>query len=99
MDRLTKSAHFIPIQVIYNAKKFTKIYIHEIVQLYGVPIFIIFYKCTQFNSNFWRTFQTEFGTRLDLSTIFRPQIDGQFEWTIYMLEDMLHACVIDLGDH
>nr|GEW18887.1 putative reverse transcriptase domain-containing protein [Tanacetum cinerariifolium] len=36
-----------------------------------------------------------FGTRLDMSTAYHPETDGQSERTIQTLEDMLHACVID----
>ncbi|GKE52230.1 putative reverse transcriptase domain-containing protein [Tanacetum coccineum] len=37
------------------------------------------------------------GTRLDLSTTYHPQTDGQGKRTIQTLEDMLRACVIDFG--
>nr|GEW35120.1 hypothetical protein [Tanacetum cinerariifolium] len=37
------------------------------------------------------------GTRLDISTAYHPQIDGQSERTIQTLEDMLRACVPDFG--
>ncbi|GJT90316.1 putative reverse transcriptase domain-containing protein [Tanacetum coccineum] len=37
------------------------------------------------------------GTRLDMSTAYHPQMDGQSEYTIHTLEDMLRACVIDFG--
>jgi len=76
VDRLTKSAHFVPVKMTYNAEKLAKLYIHEIVRLHGVPISIISDRGTQFTSNFWRTLHAELGTRLDLSTAFHPQTDG-----------------------
>ena len=36
------------------------------------------------------------GTQLRMSTAFYPQITGQSERTIQVLEDMLRACVLDL---
>ena len=66
IDYLTKSAHFIPVKVTYNAEKLTKLYISEVVRLHGTPISIITYRGTQFSSNFWRTLHTELGTRLNL---------------------------------
>ena len=41
VDRLIKSAHFIPVKVTYNAEKLAKIYISKIVRLHGVPLSII----------------------------------------------------------
>nr|GEV84043.1 putative reverse transcriptase domain, ribonuclease H-like domain, aspartic peptidase domain protein [Tanacetum cinerariifolium] len=35
------------------------------------------------------------GTRLDMSTVYHPETDGQSERTIQTLEDMLRACAID----
>ena len=48
MDRLTKSAHFIPMKATYNAEKLAKIYIWEIFWLHGVPISIVSNIGTQF---------------------------------------------------
>ncbi|GJT50802.1 putative reverse transcriptase domain-containing protein [Tanacetum coccineum] len=53
---------------------------------------------TRFTSNFWRSFQKVMGTRLDMSTAYHPETDGQSERTIQTLEDMLRACVIDFGN-
>ena len=99
IDRLTKSAHFIPVKVTYNAEKLAKIYISEIVRLHGVPLSILSDRGTQFTSMFLRTFYAKLGTRLDLSTAFHPQTDGQSERTIQVLEDMFRACVIEFGGH
>src|SRR5262249_52174447 len=41
VDRLTKSAHFIPINMTYSMEKLAKIYIRDIVRLHGVPAGIV----------------------------------------------------------
>ena len=99
VDRLTQSAHFIPVKVTYNIDKLAKLYISEVVRLHGVPLSIISDRGTQFTSKFWKTLHVELGTRLDLSTAFHSKTDGQSERTIQVLEDMLRACVIDFGGH
>nr|GEX24261.1 putative reverse transcriptase domain-containing protein [Tanacetum cinerariifolium] len=63
----------------------------EVVTRHGIPISIIFDRDP-------RVFQKALGTRLDMSTAYHPQTDGQSERTIQTLEDMLRACVIDFGD-
>nr|GFB89499.1 putative reverse transcriptase domain, ribonuclease H-like domain, aspartic peptidase domain protein [Tanacetum cinerariifolium] len=45
-----------------------------------------------------KEFQKVLGTQLDMSTAYHSQTDGQSKRTIQTLEDMLHACVIDLGN-
>ncbi|GKA44164.1 putative reverse transcriptase domain-containing protein [Tanacetum coccineum] len=45
-----------------------------------------------------KSFQKALGTRLDMSTAYHPQTDGQSERTIQTLEDMLSACVINFGN-
>ena len=82
VDWLTKSAHFVLVQSTYNSEKLAKIYIQEIVRLHGVPISIISDRGTQFTSHFLHSMQKELGTRVDLSTAFHPQTDGQSERTI-----------------
>ena len=97
VDRLTKSAHFLPVQSSFSAERLARIYIREVVRLHGVPVSIISNRGSQFTSSIWRTFQDELGTRVDLSTTFHPQTDGQSEHTIQVLEDMLRACVLEFG--
>ncbi|GJW79272.1 putative reverse transcriptase domain, ribonuclease H-like domain, aspartic peptidase domain protein [Tanacetum coccineum] len=97
VDRLTKSAHFIPIRETYSMDKLTKLYIKEIVSRHGVPISIISDRDSKFSSNFWKSLQKAFGTQLDMSTACHPQTDCQSKRTIQTLEDMLRAYIIDFG--
>ncbi|GJV25446.1 putative reverse transcriptase domain-containing protein [Tanacetum coccineum] len=57
----------------------------------------IFSRDSRFTSRFWQSMQEALGTRLDMSTAYHPQTDGQSERTIQTLEDMLRACVLDFG--
>ncbi|KAF5808044.1 putative nucleotidyltransferase, Ribonuclease H [Helianthus annuus] len=97
VDRLTKSAHFLPIHEGFSAERLAKIYVDEIVSRNGVPLNIISDRDARFSSRFLRTMQSAMGTQLNLSTTYHPQTDGQTERTIQTLEDMLRACVIDFG--
>ncbi|GJW97824.1 reverse transcriptase domain-containing protein [Tanacetum coccineum] len=97
VDRLTKLAHFIPIREDYKTEKLAKIYTNEIIARHGVPVSIISDRDGRFTSHLWQAFQEALGTRLDISTAYHPQTDGQSERTIQTLEDMLQACVMDFG--
>ncbi|GJU80680.1 putative reverse transcriptase domain-containing protein [Tanacetum coccineum] len=95
VDRLTKLAHFLAIREDYSTKRLARIYIDEIVARHGVSVSIISDRDRRFISRCWQTVQKALGTRLDMSTTYHPQTDGQSERTIQTLEDMLRACVID----
>ncbi|HVQ00532.1 MAG TPA: RNase H-like domain-containing protein, partial [Candidatus Thermoplasmatota archaeon] len=97
VDRLTKSAHFIPIKETYPVSQLAQIYVNEIVCRHGIPLSIISDRDGRFISHFWNSLQDALGTRLDLSTAYHPQTDGQSERTIQTLEDMLRSCVLDFG--
>ncbi|GJR01854.1 putative reverse transcriptase domain-containing protein [Tanacetum coccineum] len=94
---LTKSAQFLPIREDYKTEKLVKIYVNEIVARHGVPVSIILDRDGRFMSYLWQSLQEALGTRLDMSTAYHPQTDGQSKRTIQMLEDMLRACVMDFG--
>ena len=95
VDRLMKSAHFLAVRMTFTLEEFYRLYIQEIVQLHGVPVFIVLDRDPRFTTYFWKSFQKAMGTRLTMSTTFHPQTDGQLERTIQVLEDMLRACVLD----
>ncbi|GJU02576.1 putative reverse transcriptase domain-containing protein [Tanacetum coccineum] len=74
-----------------STEKLARLYIDEVVARHGVPMLIISDQDGWFTSHFWQTLQKSLGTRLDMSTTYYPQTDGQSERTIQNLEDMLRA--------
>ncbi|GJY20219.1 putative reverse transcriptase domain-containing protein [Tanacetum coccineum] len=95
VDRLTKSAHFLAICEDYKIEKLARLYINEIIARHGVPVSIIYDRDSYFTSRFWQSLQKALGTRLDLSTTYHPETDGQIERTIQTLEDILRSFAID----
>ncbi|GJR27834.1 putative reverse transcriptase domain-containing protein [Tanacetum coccineum] len=98
VDRLTKSAIFMPMRETDPMDKLARMYLKEVVTKHGIPVSIICDRDPRFASNFWKSLQKALGTSLDMSTAYHPQTDGQSERTIQTLEDMLRACVIDFGN-
>nr|GEY86344.1 putative reverse transcriptase domain-containing protein [Tanacetum cinerariifolium] len=97
VDRLTKSAYFLPIREDYKTEKLARIYINEIVARHGVPVSIISDRDGRFASHLCKALQKALGTKLNMSTAYHPETNGQSERTIQTLEDMLRACVMDFG--
>ena len=95
VDRLTKSAHFLPIRLDYSMDRLADLYVNEIVRLHGIPVSIVSDRDPRFTSRFWKELQSTFGTILNFSTAFHPQTDGQYERVIQVLEDMLRGYVLD----
>ena len=79
----------------YSLDKVVELYMKEIVQLHGILISIILDRDPRFTLRFWGKLQEALGTRLNFSTTFHPQTDGQSKKVIQVLEDMLRGCVID----
>ncbi|GJS77795.1 putative reverse transcriptase domain-containing protein [Tanacetum coccineum] len=95
VDRLTKSAHFLPMKETDSMEKLMRQYLMEVVLRHGVPVSIISDRDSNFTSHFWKSLNEALGTQLDISTAYHPQTDGQSERTIQTLEDMIRACVMD----
>ena len=89
VNRLTKSAYFLPVKVSYSLDKLAEVYNREVVRLHGVPFSIVSDREPRFTSRFLPSLQHALGTKLRFSTTFHPQTDGQSERTIQTLEDML----------
>ena len=97
IGRLTKVAHFIPVKTTYRSNKLAELYLARIVCLHGVPKSIVSDRGSQFTSRFWESLHEALGTRLNFSTAYHPQTDGQTERVNQILEDMLRACALDFG--
>ena len=95
VDRLAKSAHFILVRMDYSMDRLAELYVDEIVRLHCVLLSIVSNRVPRFTLRFWKELQSSLGTRLNFSTAFHPQIDGQTERLIQLLEDMLRGCVME----
>ncbi|GJT86692.1 putative reverse transcriptase domain-containing protein [Tanacetum coccineum] len=97
VDRLTKSAIFVPMRETDPMDKLARMYLKEVVTRHGIPFSIICDHDPRFASHFWRSLQNGLDTSLDMSTAYHPQTDRQNERIIQTLEDMLRAYAIDFG--
>ncbi|GJX42013.1 putative reverse transcriptase domain-containing protein [Tanacetum coccineum] len=73
----TYSAHFLPMREDDSLEKLTRQYLKEVVSRHGVPVSIISDRDDRFASHFWRSLHIALGTRLDMSTAYHLQTDGQ----------------------
>nr|GFA51964.1 putative reverse transcriptase domain-containing protein [Tanacetum cinerariifolium] len=81
VDRLSKSAHFLLVKTTDNMEKLTQLYLKKVVCRHGVPISIISDRDSKFTSRFWRLLQEALGTRLDMSSAYHPETDGQIKFS------------------
>jgi transposase InsO family protein len=97
VDHLIKVAHFLSVRTIYSSAKLAELYMKRIVSLHGVPKKIVSDRGTQFTSHYWQKIHESLGTKLNFSTTYHPQTDGQTERINQILEDMLRACTLQYG--
>ena len=64
VDRLTKSAHFLAVNLRMSMAKLAQLYSKEIVRLHGVPSSIVSDRDPRFISRLWQTLQDALGSRL-----------------------------------
>ncbi|KAK9045785.1 hypothetical protein V6N11_051693 [Hibiscus sabdariffa] len=94
VDRLTKSAHFIPVRKSMSFDILAELYIRELIRLHGVPISIVSDRDLKFTSRLWKSLQKALGTRVNLSTTFHLQTDdfnsdGSTEKQVKIIQDRL----------
>ena len=97
MDQLTKVVHFLSVKTTFTGPQLAALYMERIVCLHGVPKKIVSDRGTQFTSHFWQKVHTSLGTKLNFSTTYHPQTDGQTKRINQILEDMLRAYALQYG--
>jgi transposase InsO family protein len=78
----------------YSGAKLTELYMSRIVCLHGVPQKIVSDRGSQFTSKFWEKLHESMDTKLNFSSAYHSQTDGQTKRTNQILEDMLRACAL-----
>jgi len=95
VDKLTKTAHFIPMKLTQKTTNIVEIYMRELARLHGVPKEIVSDRYPKFTSNFWKELFKGFGTNLNFSTTYHLEIDGKTKRINQVIEDMLRMCVMN----
>ena len=91
VDRLTKMTHFIPCKKSISAEETAQLFIHHIFRLHGLPQDIVSDRGPQFVSQFWKHFFKLLGTKINLSSGFHPQTNGQTERLNQVVEQYLRC--------
>ena len=95
LDKLTKATKFIPVKSTDKTDDIAKIFMKEIFKLHGLPKAIVSNRDVKFTSILWKGLFVDLSTRLNFSTSYHPQTDGQMERVNQVLEDMLCMYVMD----
>ena len=79
VDKLTKVAYFTPVNSTHKTDDIARVFMKEIFKLHGLPKAIVSDRDVKFTSNFWKGLFADLGTKLNFSTAYHPQTDGQTE--------------------
>ncbi|GKA14293.1 putative reverse transcriptase domain-containing protein [Tanacetum coccineum] len=98
MDRLTKSAHFLPIRENDPLDKLARLYLNRIVARHGIPVSIICDRDGRFTSNFWKSFQKALGTDISMSTAYHASIKAAPYEALYGRKCRSPVCWAEVGE-
>ncbi|GJP52126.1 hypothetical protein CLOM_g11223 [Closterium sp. NIES-68] len=95
VDRLTKMANFIDCQRTITTEQTAQLFIANVIRLHGLPSAIISDRDPKSTSNFWRHLWDQFGTKLQFSSAYHPQTDGQTKRVNQTMEQLIRTTCTD----
>jgi hypothetical protein len=79
VDRLSKYVRIIPTKTDITATQFANVFQDTNFRHYGIPKSLMSDRDSKFTSEFWKNLFQILGTKLNMSTSYHPQTDGQTE--------------------
>ncbi|MCO5548013.1 hypothetical protein L7F22_001469 [Adiantum nelumboides] len=96
VDRFSKQAHFIPVKKIIKAHQMATLFISQVSKYHRLPTSIVSDRDPRMTNNFWKGLFENLGTRLNFSSAYHPQTDGQCEIANLTILDLLKAYVTEV---
>jgi hypothetical protein len=93
VDSVGKRAHFIPTNATITTLGATRLFLHNVWKLHGLPRSIVSDQGLQFVAEFTRELYRLLGITLSMTTAYHPQADGQTECVNQELEQYLRVFV------
>jgi len=95
VDTFSKQAHFLPIKKTIKPEHIVKKFMSQVFKHHGMPKSIVGDRDPQITSFFWRALFDNMGTKLNFSSAYHPQMDGQSEVANSSILDLLKCYVAD----
>jgi hypothetical protein len=98
VDKYSKMLHVAPCTDNITAQGTAAIFFEQVVRHHGLPASIVSDRDTRFTSDFWQSLWARFGTRLQMSSSYHPQSNGQTESMNKTMKTMIKCYVNDHMD-
>ncbi|MCO5612738.1 hypothetical protein L7F22_067007 [Adiantum nelumboides] len=96
VDKFSRPAHLIPIKKTIKAHQMATLFISQVFKYHGLPTSIVSDRDPRMTSNFWKGLFDNLGTRLNFSSAYHSQTDGQSEIANLTVLDLLKAYVTEV---